>query len=217
MSLSDDEAFAVDEATLAPIESGTSILLTGEDERALRSVFYRLVAADEGEHAVVLATEDRGRSVARKLGQAKPGADDRATVLTAEGGAGSGIEPVEDLGDLTTLGMEFTRGVAEAQQESPRFRTGILLGSTLAGVADDTRSVYRFLNSSFLTDLRRGDGIGVCAIDTSADIGADMKSTISGLETSFKARVSVATESAGEATLDVSGLPGAEDSISLSL
>jgi len=217
MSLSDEADFTVEESMLDPIQSGTSILLTGEDADTLRTVFYRLIAPDEDERAVVLATDDRGSAVKRQLRSAKDGADERTKVQTPEGGTGNDVESIDDLADLTTLGMEFTNAVAAAQQETARFRSGILLGSTIAEMAEDTRSVYRFLNSSFLTELRRGDGIGVCAIDTSADIGADMDSTISGLETSFKAHIAVTVTSPGEATLDVSGLPGPNDSVTVSL
>jgi len=48
----------------------------------------------------------------------------------------------------------------------------------------DTRSVSRFLNSTFLTSLRRNDAIGVCAVDTSADIESDLELSVSALDAS---------------------------------
>ncbi|WP_324664057.1 DUF7504 family protein [Haloarcula sediminis] len=203
--------FAVDSLSLDPIESGTSVLLTGEDADALQSVFSRLVAADDDERSIVLSTGSGGRAVQRDLNSARTGAGNRASVLTCEGpAAGDDIQSVEDISDLTRLGMDFSTLVASAQQHSDRFRSGIMLCSTIAGEVDDTRSLYRFLNSNFLTELRRGDGIGVCALDTSADIGADMSSTVSGLQTSFAAHIEVEKTGPGQATLTVDGLDGQE-------
>jgi len=210
MSLATD-GFAVDSLSLGPIESGTSILLTGDDADALQSVFSRLVAADDDERSIVLSTGSGGRSVQRDLNTVRTGAGNRASVLTCEGpAAGDDIQTVDDISDLTRLGMDFSTLVASAQQGSGRFRSGIMLCSTIASEIEDTRSLYRFLNSNFLTELRRGDGIGVCALDTSADIGADMSSTISGLQTSFSAHIDVEKTGPGQATLTVDGLDGQE-------
>ncbi|MFC6757247.1 MULTISPECIES: DUF7504 family protein [Haloarcula] len=210
MSLATD-GFAVDSLSLGPIDSGTSILLTGEDADTLQTVFSQLVAADDDERSIVLSTGSGGRAVQRDLNNARTGAGNRASVLTCEGPAsGEDVQSVDDISDLTRLGMDFSTLVASAQQHSDRFRSGIMLCSTIAGEVDDTRSLYRFLNSNFLTELRRGDGIGVCALDTSADIGADMSSTISGLQTSFSAHIEVEKTGPGQATLTVDGLDGDE-------
>ena len=204
-------SFDVETLSLGPIDSGTSILLTGDDADALQAVFSQLVAADDDERSIVLSTGSGGRAVQRDLNNARTGAGNRASVLTCEGPAsGDDIQSVDDISDLTRLGMDFSTLVASAQQRSDRFRSGIMLCSTIAGEIDDTRSLYRFLNSNFLTELRRGDGIGVCALDTSADIGSDMNSTISGLQTSFSAHIEVEKTGAGQATLTVDGLDGTE-------
>lgn len=208
MSLVTD-GFDAGSLSLGPIDSGTSILLTGDDTRALKTVFAELVAATDDERSIVLATDTGGRSIQRDLDNARPGAGSRASVLTCEGPAtGDDIQSVDDISDLTRLGMDFSTLVASAQQHSDRFRSGIMLCSTIASEVEDTRSLYRFLNSNFLTELRRGDGIGVCALDTSADIGADMDSTISGLQTSFAAHIEVEKTSPGQATLTIDGLDG---------
>jgi len=194
---------------IGPLASGTSVLLTGDDADALESVFARVVAPADGERSVVLTTEHRGRAVQRTLNGERRGAGDRAAVMAAEGAAsGDDITAIDDLADLTGLGMAFSSLVAEAQQETERFRTGIYLCSTVASEIDDTRSLYRFLNSNFLTELRRGNGIGVCAIDTSADIGADVESTVTGLKTSFKTHIDVDATDRRNAELAVDGPDG---------
>jgi len=201
-----------------PIESGTSILLTGEDRDALQSVFSQLVAADDGERSIVLSTGDGGRAVQRDLNSARTGAGSRASVLTCEGpSSGDDIQSIDDISDLTRLGMDFSTLVASAQQDSSRFRSGIMLCSTIASEVDDTRSLYRFLNSNFLTELRRGDGIGVCALDTSDDIGADMGSTIKGLQTSFTGHIAVEKTGRGEATLTIDGLGDVDGTVDVAL
>ncbi|WP_254280044.1 hypothetical protein [Haloarcula marina] len=209
--------FTVENDAVGPIESGTSILLTSDDSDALSTVFHRLVAPESDERSVVLSTDLSGRAVQRSLNSARRQAGSRSYVLTSEGRAGQNVDVVDDPSDLTRLGMDFSSLVANSQQETDRFRTGILLCSTLCDVAEDTRSVFRFLNSNFLTDLRRGDAIGVCAVDTSADIGADMHSTVTGLKTSFSAHITVERTGTQEAELDVSALPGREDTVTVPL
>jgi hypothetical protein len=198
------------------LDSGTSVLLTGDDEAALKSVFSQLVAAQDGERSVVLSTEATARTVQRECNGATRGAGDRTLVLTAEGPArGDAVREIDDITDLTGLGMEFSSLLGTAQQDADRFRTGIFLCSAIASELDDTRSLYRFLNSTFMTELRRGDGIGVCAIDTSADIGADVNSVVSGLKTSFNVHIDVTAADRTNATVTVSGRNGGEQTVEI--
>lgn len=206
MSLADSDPFTT-AMPLDEIDSGTSILLTGEDTAALESIFYRLLATETDERAVVLATDSDGRNVKRSFDGIDRGLGDRSTVLTSEGtDREEDVTTIDDLGDLTSTGMEFSTLVASAQQETDRFRAGIFLCSSLCAEVEDTRSVYRFLNSNFLTELRRGDGIGVCAIDTSADIGADVNSIVAGLETSFSGRIDILDSEGRTAAIEITGL-----------
>ncbi|SDG21650.1 DUF7504 family protein [Halorientalis regularis] len=217
MSLSTGSGFTADSLGLDPIDDGTSVLLTGEDSDALEAVFYRLTAPRDDEKAVLLATDADGRSVKQSLGRAERGADDRAAVLTCAGPAqGDDVRTVEDVSDLTGLGMQFSTLLAEATGEVDDFRAGILLCSTIMSEVEDTRSVYRFLNSNFLSELRRSKALGVCAVDTSADIGSDVTSTITGMKTSFSAHVEVESAGRNRATLDVSGLPGNDGTVDVS-
>ncbi|WP_424019638.1 DUF7504 family protein [Halorientalis pallida] len=217
MSLTTGSGFTVDSLGLDPIDGGTSILLTGEDSDALEAVFYRLTAPRDDEMAVLLATDADGRSVKQALGRAERGADDRTAVLTCTGPAqGDDVRTVDDVSDLTGLGMQFSTLLAEATGDVDDFRAGILLCSTIMGEVEDTRSVYRFLNSNFLSELRRSKALGVCAVDTSADIGSDVNSTITGMKTSFSAHVEVESTGRNRATLDVSGLSGDDDTVDVS-
>jgi len=217
MSLSSD-GFSVSQLPIGEIKNGCSILLTGEDTDTLKSVFSRLTAADENERSVVLATNAGGRSIQRSLNDARRNAGSRASILTAEGpGRGEDVSSIGDIGDLTQVGMQFSTLVATSQQSAARFRSGIFLCSTIVGAVDDTRSVFRFLNSNFLTELRRGDGIGVVAIDRSADLETNVDSMISGMETSFKARIDVEKTGYNEATLNVSGLSGSDGTVDIEL
>jgi hypothetical protein len=203
---------------LGDIDDGTSILLTGEDEDALRTIFYRLLASGDGEESVVLSTDERGRAVTRELDSVSRGAGDRANVLACDGRAtGEKISTVDDLSDLTGLGMELSALVADARQQSERLRIGLFLCSTLCREAEDTRSVYRFLNSNFLNQLRRNEAVGICAVNTAADIGADVNSVVTGMETSFGARIHIEEASRTSATLSVSGLPAVDGEIEISL
>jgi hypothetical protein len=218
MTVTGVDTFDVTDLGIEPIENGTSILLTGEDTDALESVFHRLLAPSSDERAVVLATDATGPAVKRTLDGVDRDCSERATVLTCEGpDHGENVRTVDDITDLTRLGMEFSNLVAASTQESGRFRAGIFFCSTICGEVADTRSVYRFLNSNLLTSLRRNDAIGVCAVDTSADIGSDMHSTISGMETSFDARIDVEATGLRTAELTLSGFQSASDTVTVSL
>jgi hypothetical protein len=207
MSASGGVEFNVEDLPIGPLEDGTSVLLTGDDREALESVFYRLVSAEKGEHSLILATDESGVGVQRSLGQAKRGSKDRSSVLACTGSsAGENVTTVDDTGDLTTLGMELSMLVSAPEIAGGHMRSGILLTSTLCAEADDTRSVYRFLNSNFLTELRRNEAIGVAAIDTSDDVGGDANSIVTGMQTSFTGRIHVETTRPGSATLEISGL-----------
>ena len=216
MSLAAGDAFTVGAVPIAPIQSGTSVLLTGDDADVLESVFYQLVAPDANEHSVVLVTDDTAQAARTAIDGARTGAATRTTVLAQHGTGADGAVPVTDLGDLTRLGMELSSALATAQQQAPRFRSGVFLCSTVFDAADDLRSVYRLLNSNFLTELRRGDGIGVCAIDTSADFGTDATSVVAGMNTSFTAHVDVTGNGPQGATLTVSGLGDADGTVTMS-
>jgi len=207
MNVASESAFHVDDLPVGPLGDGTSVLLTGDDREALEAIFYRLVSAEEGEHSLILSTDESGVAVQRSLDSTKRGAKDRSSVLTCAGSsAGQNVTTVDDAGDLTTLGMELSMLVSGPEVAEKRMRSGIFLTSTLCGEADDTRSVYRFLNSNFLTELRRNEAIGVAAIDTSADVGGDADSIVTGMETSFTGRIHVESTGAGSATLEISGL-----------
>ncbi|EMA42320.1 DUF7504 family protein [Halobiforma nitratireducens] len=211
------KAFSVDPLFTAEIDDGTSILLTGDDTEALKTVFARLVAAEADERSIVLATNSGGRAMQRLLDDAKRDAGSRSSILACEGPArGDDLKTVDDIGDLTTLGMEFSTLLASAQQTTDRFRAGIFLCSTICGEVEDVRSVYRFLNTNFLTELRRGNGIGVCALDRSADLETDVDSLISGMETTFTGRIEVERTGRGEVTLTTSGL-GIDGPVDVSL
>jgi hypothetical protein len=204
-------AFAVEDLPLDEIPNGTSVLLTGDDTETLKTVFARLVAAPEDERSIVLATNAGGRAIQRTLDGELDGAGSRASILTAEGpDRGENVTTIDDIGDLTQLGMQFSTLVANSQQSTARFRSGIFVCSTIAREVEDTRSLYRFLNSNFLTELRRGDGIGVCAIDRSADLGTDVDSMIAGMERSFNARLDIEKTGPRSATIEATGLGTAE-------
>ncbi|ACV12731.1 conserved hypothetical protein [Halorhabdus utahensis DSM 12940] len=217
MSLRND-AFETAQLPIDDIESGQSILLVGDDTTALKTVFARLVAADADERSVVLATNAGGRSIQRLLDDARDGAGSRASILTAEGpGRGADVSTIDDLKDITQVGMQFSNLVGTSQQSTARFRSGIFLCSTIVSELDDTRSVYRFLNSNFLTELRRGDGIGVVAIDRSAELETDVDSMVTGMETSFNIRIDVEQTGPQTATLHLSGVPGSKGPVDITL
>ncbi|MEZ3117781.1 hypothetical protein RYH80_17830 [Halobaculum sp. MBLA0147] len=218
MSAVGGDTFGFADDGFAPLDNGTTVLLTGDDSEALERVFYRLSAGRGEESTVVLSTNDDARSVQRGLDDVASGAGGRTRVLATEGpDRDDDVTRVADLTDLTSLGMEFSAAVTDVQATGGRFRAGILVASSILEAVEDTRSVYRFLNANFLNQFRRGDGVGVCAVDTGTEFGAGTASTVAGLETSFGCRVDVVEADRREATLDVSGLGARDGEATLSL
>ncbi|WP_267162332.1 DUF7504 family protein [Halovenus salina] len=218
MSLSDAPGFTTDMLPNEELESGTSILLTGGDTDTLKRVFASLVAAEDDEYSVVLATNSGGRAFRQTLDSVKRGAGQNAAILTCEGPArGDDVTVIDELSDLTTLGMEFSNLISQVNQTSDGFRSGIFLCSTLVGEVEDTRSVYRFLNTTFLTDLRRNDGLGVCAVDTSASLDTDIDSMLTGLETSMSARIDIESSDGDDVELTLSGFGPTEKTVTARL
>jgi hypothetical protein len=216
MSLSTGGQFDFGGVDLPSVDGNTSILLVGDDAGALESVSYRLLAGEEP--AALLHTQSSGRAVQRDLNGVQSGAGDNARVLTPEGAAtGDDVTVVDDVGDLTSVGMHLSATLDEVQAAGERFRAGIYLGTDVAASVSDTRSMYRFLNSNFLTPIRRNEGLGVCAMDTTTDIGADVDSTLAGMSSSFSARVDVERMGRREVRLDTDDLGAAGQSVTLSL
>ena len=77
----------------------------------------RLIAANEAERSVVLATNAGGRSIQRSLNDARSNAGSRASVQTAEGpGCDKAVSTIDNISDITQLGMQFSTLVATSRQ-----------------------------------------------------------------------------------------------------
>ncbi|CAI49015.1 uncharacterized protein NP_1848A [Natronomonas pharaonis DSM 2160] len=212
-----EQAFSVSGLPVAELDNGTSVLITGDDTEALRTLFARVVAPRNEEAGLVLDTEGDARSLRRSLDSVVSGAGDASTVLTTDVSVSGDDVGIDDLSDVTTIGMSLSNLTAEIQQETDRFRTGVFLCTGICTEVDDMRSVYRFLNTNFLSSLRRNDAIGVCVVDTSADIGTETSSLVAGLDTSFSARIDIESVDSREATLSLSGFNDADGEATVSL
>lgn len=206
MKLSEQDTFDASDLSLGEIPEGTSILLTGDDTDAIETVFYHLVAAEENERSLILATETNGRTVSRELDRIEYGVSNRSTVLTCRGTASdSNIITVDDIGDLTGVGMQFSALVTESGTMAASQRAGILLCSSICQEVDDIQSVFQFLNANFLSHLRRDGIMGVCAVDTSADVGGEIDGLVETMAAAFSAHISVETTDSEELILHVDG------------
>lgn len=187
---------------LAPVDDGSSVLLTGNDVDTLESLFYRLVSPTDGEHPLVVSTVHDARTIERNL---EVGYDVDPTIVTCEGRSrDEAVTVVDDPANLTELGMELSARFQE--QSATPVRAGIFHTTDLCREADDTRAVYRFLNSNLLTNLRRQSAIGVAAIHTDEDVQADVSSIVRGMETAFTGRIHVDRASRRDVDVTVEGL-----------
>mgnify|MGYP007047132591 CR=1 FL=1 len=218
MKSSEKGAFDVPELSIGSIPEGTSILLTGDDTAAIEAVFYHLVSAREDERSLVLATETNGRTVNRGLDRVEYGASNRSTVLTCSGaGTESNVTTVDDIGDLTGVGMQFSALVTESGTMAASQRAGILLCSSICRAVDDIQSVFRFLNANFLTHLRRDGIMGICAVDTSAPIGGSIDGMIDSMAAAFSAHIAVETTDTNELRLHLSGFDAEPERVTVTL
>lgn len=213
MSTSETGGFDASGLSLGSIPAGTSILLTGDGTAAIERVFYRLVAARDGERSLILATETNGRTVNRELDRIEYGISNRSTVLTCRGAADAdNVTTVDDIGDLTGVGIQFSALVAESGTLATAQRAGILLSPSICRAVDEIQSVFRFLNANFLSHLRREGIMGVCAVDTAAT-GGEIDGVIESMSAAFSAHIDVETAADGALVLHLSGIDGYSEAI----
>lgn len=206
MSVRASEPFELVSLPIDELDDGHSVLVSGSSVNALASVFARLVAPTDRERSLVVGT-DGVDEVVRSTDRLDGRAADDMTVLTEGAGprrAGSTVS-VDSIADLTQLGMSLSRSVSEVNQATGRFRSGVFLCSDICEAVDDIRSVYQFLNTRFLSDLRRHEAIGACAVDTNADVRTDMDSVVSSMASSFDFHLQVRDASRREATVLIAG------------
>lgn len=207
MSVHAADPFGIASMPISDLDSGDSVLLSGADVDALATLFARLVAPADHERGIVVGTDGVDDVVRSADRLADRDAGD-LTVLTERGNtprnAGT-VDSVDSIADLTQLGMSLSNSVSEVNQSTGRFRSGVFLCSDICEAVDDIRSVYRFLNTRFLSDLRRHEAIGACAVDTNADIRTDMDSVVSSMASSFSVHLEVCDSSRRSVTVHIHG------------
>lgn len=221
MSLRNRTSFSLSEFPIDTIDSGQSVLITGNDSELLATTIARIIAPDpeSGEQTLLLGTTDVD-TVAREMGQTRRNSKQSTHVITEPDQRVPNVSTetdVDDIGDMTALGMQVSDAMGDMQMDTDQFRLGIFLCSDMCRSVDDIRSVYRFLNTSFLSELRRNDAIGACAVETEAGLQTDMESMISSMSSSFDIHLELQHASRREATYEVSGSHSQPDSITVSL
>lgn len=218
MNTSETRGFEAPALALDTIPEGTSILLTGAETAAIETVFYHLVTARDDERSLILATDTSGRTVNRELDHIEYGASTRSTVLACAGDAAeANVRTVDDICDLTGLGMQFSALVTESGAVGVPQRAGILLCSSIVSAVGDIQSVFRFLNANFLAHLRREGILGVCAIDTSERVGGDIDGLVDSMAAAFDTHIRVDPTGSGVVILHVSGIEGFSEELRVDL
>lgn len=165
MSVHAADPFDLASLPMDALDDGRSVLVSGADEDALATLFARLVAPADDVRGIVVGT-DGVDEVVRSTDRLDGRDATDLTVLTESGTApraAGTVESVDSIADLTQLGMSLSNSVSEVNQSAGRFRSGVFLCSDICEAVDDIRSVYRFLNTRFLSDLRRHEASrGVC-------------------------------------------------------
>jgi hypothetical protein len=198
---------------LGSVTGGSSLVLTGDDEETLESVFYTLVSPTAEEQSVILSTCRAASAIERGL-------DDRSEhptgIVTNEGRETSDhVTVVDDPQNLTELGLHLSEKL-QTSTDVPR-RIGVLHATDQFAATEDIRSVYRFLNTNLKTPVRRQSALGIVAVHTDVEIETDISSVITGMETSYAGRLHVEEASTREASITVTGMAGADGEYTVEL
>lgn len=218
MSLQDVEPFDISGFPVDSFDSATSVLVTGDDSETLAKVTAQVVTPDPqaDEQVLLLGTTDVD-AVVRGVTQTSRDNADLIHVITEpdqQVPQVSQTSQVNNIGDMTALSMQFSDAIGE--MESDRSRLGIFLCSDMCRSVDDIRSVYRFLNTSFLSELRRNQAIGICAVETDTTLQTDVDSMIASMSSSFDLHLRLEESSRRSATFSAEGLPSLPDTVTVS-
>lgn len=168
-----DTQYAFDGLPLNPVPVGTNVLVTGPALGGLRRLALRLLASPP-EEGLLLVTADVSAGEAVDDFRVAGGDADPSRMCLIDCAQESGdteserVHGVTTPADLTGIGMSFSSLYEQLYADgTPRVRTGLYTLGPLLVYAEDVRPVYRFLHT-VTGRIEAADGLGVCAVDPSA-------------------------------------------------
>ncbi|EMA12926.1 KaiC/GvpD/RAD55 family RecA-like ATPase [Haloarcula quadrata] len=207
MAQQQDDRYTFDDLPLNPVESGTSLLVTGPGLSGAREMGLRLLCSPDTNGGTVLVATDSDATTMLKDFERHGGALDRERVRVIDCAQESGdlsednVSTVNTPADLTGIGIEYS-GQYESTYASgyTRVRTGIITLTPLLVYSDDVRAVYRFLNT-ITGRIGTADGLGICVLDPNAH----EEQVVESVARFFDGRVDIRADQ-GDLDLRVAGL-----------
>ncbi|MEF8840550.1 MAG: hypothetical protein V5A62_02835 [Haloarculaceae archaeon] len=184
------------------VSAGTSVLVEGTGVDGAGDLLDRMLTSGgtPGEAAVLVSTDGTVGSTARRL----HGAANVGLVCCGSGSddAGDGItaSSVGSPGDLTGIGIRFSKVAEAVSVDGGGLRVGVDSVSTLLMYVEDPRSVFRFVHA-FTGRIAALDALGLFVVDP----GAHDDRTLAMIRGPFDGRIRVRTGERGP-ELRVSGL-----------
>lgn len=193
---------------IGSIPAGANVLVEGTSVDGTGDLLDRMLTSGRapGEAAVLVSTDGSTASAGRRF----EGAQNVGVVCCGAGpddGTGEGLaaSSVASPGDLTGIGIQFSKVTDAVSVGGGSVRVGVDSVSTLLVYVEDPRSVFRFLHA-FTGRVAAMGALGLFAIDPAAHDDR----TLAMVRGPFDGRVRVRTGDRGP-ELRVSGLAGQPD------
>jgi len=212
MSQTQQPTYEFEGLPLEPVDSGTSLLVTGPALGGTREVVMRLLACQAGEGMLLLSTDLQGEEVieAFEAGGCAYNTSLMAVIDCTENSTENddrNIHAVSSPRDLTGMGILFSSFYEDLYSAGiEQVRTGLFTLAPLLMYADEVQPLYRFLHT-VTGRIRTADGLGVTVMDP----GAQEETTFRTLSQPFDARIEVRERDDGQRQLRARGLADQPD------
>jgi KaiC/GvpD/RAD55 family RecA-like ATPase len=164
-----DDYYEFERVPIEPIRTGSSVLVSGPSHAGTRELALRLLATGEREGVVVVTTNRKADRMKEECEAAgiDVGSDQMGIVDcvgTQTEGIDAKVKTAAGPGDLTGIGMRFSKLHQELEQEGySRIRSGFFSVSTLLSFTE-LNIVSRFVHTA-LGRINSVGGLGILLVD----------------------------------------------------
>lgn len=155
---------------LRPVPAGTNVLIEGSDIVGANALLSRMLTSgwSPGETAVLVSTEGTPGSFGRRSDDGRNVGLVSCGALPDDVAADSGVvaSSVANPGDLTGLGIQFSKVADAVSVSGGSIRVGVDSISTLTMYATDPRAAFRFVHA-FTGRVTAMDALGLFTVDPS--------------------------------------------------
>ncbi len=204
--------YEFDNLPLEPVDTGTSLLVTGPALGGTRRLMMQLLACQPNEGLLLLSTDLQGEEAIEQFeaGGCSYTTSRMAVIDCTENSADDddrNVHAVSSPRDLTGMGIVFSSLYEDLYGAGiERVRTGMYTLGPLLMYAEEVQPLYRFLHT-VTGRIRTADGLGVAALDPEAHD----ETTFRTLSQPFDAQVELRERDDGQRQLRARGLADQPD------